>query len=66
MNEDESKDAFRHQCLVRWVLVYRQRDKAGIRRWLDKWNEKHPKSEVEKDAKEQWEKGNRGKWGDWR
>lgn len=66
MNEDESKDAFRHQCLVRWCLVYRQRDQAGIKRWLEKWNQLHPGSEVEKDAKEQWAKGNRGKEGDWR
>jgi hypothetical protein len=65
LNDDE-KETFRHQCLVRWVLVYRQRDKAGVREWLRKYNELHPGSSLEKDAKEQWDKGNRGNWGDWR
>lgn len=66
MNSDEAKDVRRHQSLVRWVLEFRQRDEAGVKEWLKKWNSLHPTSEVEKDAREQWAKGNRGKSGDWR
>jgi hypothetical protein len=66
MNADEAKDVLRHQSLVRWVLEFRERDQAGVKDWLKKWNVLHPNSEVEKDAKEQWAKGNRGKSGDWR
>lgn len=66
MNADEAKDVLRHQSLVRWVLEFRERDQAGVKDWLKKWNVLHPNSEVEKDAKDQWAKGNRGKSGDWR
>ena len=67
-----------HQCLVRWVIALRLKDRASAHRfleggfdaktqkWVDGWNKKHPESTLERDVKSQWTKGNRGGKGEWK
>jgi len=73
----EEQEKFRHQCLVRWLLKLRAVDRNEAHRWLNGytkengrwvagWNQRHPGSSLEADAKDQWAKGNRGVHGDWR
>jgi len=75
--EGEGEDAFRHQCLVRWVIKRRLQDRASAHNWLKGytdsdgkyhkgWNELHPGSRLEKDVRIQWMLGNRGADHDWR
>lgn len=77
MSEEEGEDAFRHQCLVRWLIKMRMKDRHEAYRWLNGytndqgkwvkgWNQMHSGSKLEEDAKDQWAKGNRGEHGDWR
>ena len=71
-----TEDEHRHQCLVRWLLRKRVEDKDAAHRFLYGymegskhrmgWNELHPESTLERDARDQWELGNRGEDGDWR
>lgn len=51
-----------HQCLVRWVIRYRIENRQAAIEWLNK--RKDP--ELADQVREQWAKGNRGNWGDWR
>lgn len=66
-----------HRCLVRWVIKMRIKDRDGAYRWLrgysdstgrwkKGWNDLHPKSTLEDDVRDQWNKGNRGEHGDWK
>ena len=66
-----------HRCLVRWVIKMRIKDRDGAYRWLrgysdstgrwkKGWNDLHPESTLEKDVRDQWNKGNRGEHGDWK
>jgi hypothetical protein len=58
-----------HKCLVRWLINKRIEDRDGAHKFLyghKGWNEKHPKSTLERDVRDQWAKGNRGDWGDWK
>jgi hypothetical protein len=75
--EGEGEDAERHRYLVRWVIRKRIEDRDGAYRWLrgyvdqtgrrhKGWNDLHPNSRLERDVKDQWEKGNRGEHGEWK
>jgi hypothetical protein len=57
---------YRHQCLVRSVILKRVADRAFATEWLRKWNAAYPGSTLEADVRDQWKKGNRGEPGDWR
>jgi hypothetical protein len=46
----------------RWLRGYS--DHGG--RWKKGWNELHPESNLEKDVRDQWIKGNRGNTGEWK
>ena len=81
MNDKEQEAArereHMYRCLVRWVITKRIQDRAGAIDWLSGyrdhnwkhhkgWNELHPKSRLEADVKDQWNKGNRGNEGEWK
>jgi hypothetical protein len=76
-NEGQGDDEFRHRCLVRQVLRWRVTDRQYAHqflngwvekdgRWVPGWNERHPKSILERDVRDQWKKGNRGENGEWK
>ena len=76
-NEGQGDDEFRHRCLVRQVIRWRVTDRDLAHRflkgwtgengkWVPGWNERHPKSILERGVRKQWELGNRGENGDWR
>lgn len=64
--EGKGEDQDRHKHLVRWVIRKRLEDRDAAHQWLQGWNEKHPRSILEKDVIDQWKKGNRGKEGEWK
>ena len=80
MNAEDEKTRERehmYRCLVREVIKMRIKSRDGAYRWLNGyvnssgryqkgWNELHPESNLEKDVREQWIKGNRGKDGEWK
>jgi hypothetical protein len=77
IEEGRGEDLFRHQCLVRWVIKLRTKDRDAAhkflnghfdekQRFIDGWNKKHPHSKLDRDVRDQWAKGNRGEYGDWR
>jgi hypothetical protein len=55
----------RHRCEVRAVLAMRTEDRSKAMDYLIKVKEAR-REKLEKDCRTQWERGNRGKWGDWR
>ena len=55
----------RHRCEVRQVLAWRTEDRAKAMDYLIKVKEAR-REKLERDCRTQWERGNRGKWGDWR
>ena len=66
-----------YRCLVRTVITMRIKDRDSAYRWLHGysdsggrwkkgWNELHPESNLEKDVRDQWAKGNRGNYGEWK
>ena len=66
-----------YRCLVREVIKMRIKDRGGAYSWLHGhvdhigkrhkgWNELHPESNLEKDVRDQWTKGNRGNTGEWK
>ena len=66
-----------YRCLVREVIKMRIKDRDSAYRWLrgysdsggrwkKGWNELHPESNLEKDVRDQWAKGNRGNYGEWK
>ena len=75
--EGEGEDEHRHRCLVRAIIKMRLESRDQAHRWLKGyvddvgryqkgWNELHPKSRLEADVRSQWDKGNRGNYGDWK
>jgi hypothetical protein len=55
----------RHRCEVRQVLAWRTEDRSKAMDYLIKVKEAR-REKLERDCRTQWERGNRGKWGDWR
>jgi len=59
-------NAYRHQCLVRWVIRMRIADRAAALRWIEGYKKLHPGDPLEQDVRQQWKLGNRGEKDDWR
>ncbi len=55
----------RHKCEVRQVLAWRTEDRGKALEYLSKVKDAR-RERLEKDCRAEWERGNRGKWGDWR
>jgi len=66
IGEGQDGDEYRHQCLVRYVIKMRLQNRDDAHKFFKGWNEKHPKSCLEADVKDQWTKGNRGNYGEWK
>ena len=70
--EDSQLMIWKHECLVRWLIKYRMKNREAAYLWLKGdgikkgFMQMHPGSTLEQDVKGQWAKGNRGKEGDWR
>jgi hypothetical protein len=62
---NSSKD-YRHQCEVRYVLKLRVKGRQPMLDYLAEVKKWRSTDTLEKDAREQWNKGNRGDEGDWR
>ena len=63
MNDSED---FRHQCEVRYVLQLRVKGRQQMFNYLEQVKKWRSTDKLEKDAREQWNKGNRGVHEDWR
>lgn len=59
----------RHQTEVRQILAWRAEDRDKAMTYLSlvrKHRGDDVATKLEQDCKEQWAKGNRGEWGDWK
>jgi len=59
----------RFRCEVRQVLAWRTEDRGKAMDYLVKVRQKRgdeAADKLEQDCRIEWERGNRGKWGDWR
>ena len=63
MNDSEE---FRHQCEIRYVLQLRVKGRQPMLDYLEQVKKWRSTDKLEKDAREQWNKGNRGNEKDWR
>ena len=61
---NESKE-FLYQCLVRDVIKKRIADRDKAFEFLGRWEMHHPNSKLRDDVLYQWQRGNRGKEGEW-
>lgn len=61
-----SSEDYRHQCEVRYVLQLRIKGRQPMLDYFIEVKKKRSTDDLEKDAREQWNKGNRGNEGDWR
>jgi hypothetical protein len=61
-----SSEEFRHQCEVRYVLKLRLKGRQPMLDYFEEVRKKRSTDKLEKDAREQWNKNNRGSEGDWR
>jgi hypothetical protein len=60
---------YRHQCEVRTVIRWRIEDRTRALNYLEAVRVKRGKEaaeRLERDVRDQWQKNNRGKEGDWR
>lgn len=60
-----TEEVLRHRCEVRAVLAMRTEDRGKAMDYLARVKGDR-REKLEKDCRDQWERGNRGKWGDWR
>lgn len=63
---DTWSDEYRHQCLVRYVIRWRIKNRKEALKFLADWEKKHKDKRLEEDVRRQWFRGNRGKHNDWR
>ena len=63
---DTWSEEYRHQCLVRYVIRWRIKDRKEALKFLNDWEKKHKDKQLEEDVRRQWFRGNRGKHNDWR
>jgi hypothetical protein len=66
---DTDSEEYRHRCEVWVVLRWRTLDRNKSSEYLQlvrKMRGNNAADKLEKDCKEQWERGNRGLKGDWR
>jgi len=59
-------EEYRHQCEVRYVLQLRVKGRQQMLNYLEEVKKWRNPDKLEKDAREQWNKNNRGNEGDWR
>jgi hypothetical protein len=63
---DTWSEEYRHQCLVRYVIRWRLKDRKEALKFLNDWEKKHKDKRLDEDVRRQWFRGNRGKHNDWR
>jgi hypothetical protein len=63
---DTWSEEYRHQCLVRYVIRWRIKDRKEALKFLNDWEKRHKNKRLEEDVRRQWFRGNRGKHNDWR
>jgi hypothetical protein len=63
---DTWSEEYRHQCLVRYVIRWRIKDRKEALKFLNDWEKKHKDKRLDEDVRRQWFRGNRGKHNDWR
>jgi hypothetical protein len=63
---DTWSEEYRHQCLVRYVIRWRLKNRTEALKFLNDWEKKHKDKRLEEDVRRQWFRGNRGKHNDWR
>jgi hypothetical protein len=63
---DTWSEEYRHQCLVRYVIRWRLKDRKAALKFLNDWEKKHKDKRLDEDVRRQWIRGNRGKHNDWR
>jgi hypothetical protein len=63
---DTWSEEYRHQCLVRYVIRWRIKNRTEALKFLNDWEKKHKDKRLEEDVRRQWFRGNRGKHNDWR
>ena len=56
----------RHRAEVRYVLAIRATNRDEAMKYLSLVQEKRNAKQLIDDCKDQWSKGNKGQWGDWR
>jgi len=61
-----SSEDYRHQCEVRYVLQLRVKGRQPMLDYFEEVKKWRSTDRLEKDAREQWNKNNRGNKGDWR
>lgn len=69
MQVDTYSEEYRHQCEVRYVLRRRVRSKEDAYDFLENIKKKrglNAYNRLKNDCADQWAKGNRGAYGDWR
>jgi hypothetical protein len=59
-------EEYRHQCEVRYILQLRVKGRQQMLDYFEEVKKWRKPDKLEKDAREQWNKGNRGKEGDWK
>jgi hypothetical protein len=63
---DTWSEEYRHQCLVRYVIRWRLKNRTEALKFLNDWEKKHKDKRLDEDVRRQWFRGNRGKHNDWR
>jgi hypothetical protein len=63
---DTWSEEYRHQCLVRYVIRWRLKNRTEALKFLNDWEKKHKNKRLDEDVRRQWFRGNRGKHNDWR
>jgi hypothetical protein len=63
---DTWSDEYRHQCLVRYVIRWRIKNRKEALKFLNDWEKRHKDKRLDEDVRRQWFRGNRGKHNDWR
>jgi hypothetical protein len=57
---------FQHQSLVREVIRMRIEDRDKAHEFLRMWEKNHDDNQLRALVKSQWDKGNRGQYGEWK
>ena len=65
VNRGNVSKEFLYQCLVRDVIKKRIADRDKAFEFLGRWEIHHKDSKLREDVLYQWQRGNRGKEGEW-
>ena len=63
---DTWSEEFRHQCLVRYIIKLRLKDREKALKFLNNWEASKKGTKLREDVMYQWRLGNRGEHMDWR